>query len=53
MLIFNNKMTYKEHKHYRLIKTGKYYTKVIKTKQRSLDCFRQIVSNEDKCKRFN
>ncbi len=44
---------YKEHKHYRLIKTGRYYTKVIKTKQRSLACFRQIESNEEKPKRFN
>jgi len=44
---------YKEHKHYRLIKTGKYYAKVIKTKQRSLACFRQIEPNEEKRKPFN
>jgi len=39
--------------HYRLIKTGKYFTKVIKTKQRSLACFRWIESNEEKRKHFN
>ncbi len=37
----------------KVIKTGKYYTKVIKTKQRSLACFRQIESNEEKHKRFD
>ncbi len=42
-----------KHKHYRLIKTGKYYSKVIKTKQRSLACFRQIEPNEEKRKCFD
>jgi len=30
-----------------------YYTKVIKTEQRSLTCFRPIESNEEKRKRFD
>ena len=43
--VYYCEVIYKEHQHYRLIKTGKYYAKVIKTKQRSLACFRQIESD--------
>ena len=50
--VYYQRVIYKEHKQYRLIKTGKYIQKSLRPKQWGFACFRQIESIKDKRKPF-